>query len=288
MPGHANCPEEPEGDTGNAMSDTTPEVGEKHTEAIGEAREFYREVMQALDEVRVRFLVGGTYAYRHHTGILRPTKDLDLCILRSDWPAVEQGLLPRGMEPDLAFPHWLGKVKRGDLHVDLIFSGGNGVAAVDERWFEHASRGTVLDHPVSFVPAEELIWSKAFVMERERFDGADIAHLILASGEQMDWDRLLERFGDHWRVLFAHLVLFEFAFPHTACIPAGVWRTLIARLRSETPAEHLEGVCQGTLISREQYLVDLERGYHDARLFPFGVLSRDEIARWTEAIEKRK
>jgi hypothetical protein len=266
-------------------------MGDNHTdqtEASGVAREFYCEVMQALDEEGIPFLVGGTYAYRHHTGILRPTKDLDLCILRSDWPRVERDLPPRGLSPDLAFPHWLGKVRKGDLHVDLIFSGGNGVAAVDERWFAHASEGTVLDHPVRFVPPEELIWSKAFVMERERFDGADIAHLILALGGRMDWDRLLERFGDHWRVLLAHLVLFDFAYPHTACIPAGVWRTLIARLRSETPADHLEGVCQGTLISREQYLVDLERGFQDARVFPFGPLSPDEVDRWTEAIEKRK
>jgi hypothetical protein len=265
-----------------------PGAGDKHTEAVGDTREFYRDVMQALDEAGIPFLVGGTYAYRHHTGILRPTRDLDLCILRRDWRLVARDLPPRGLDADLAYPHWLGKVTRGDLHVDLIFSGGNGVAAVDERWFEHAPEGVVLDKPVRIVPPEELIWSKAFVMERERFDGADIAHLILAAGERIDWERLLERFGEHWRVLLAHLVLFDFAYPHTACIPASVWRTLIARLRSETPAEHLEGVCQGTLISREQYLVDLERGFHDARVFPFGALSRDEVARWTEAIEKQK
>ena len=36
--------------------------------------------------------------------------------------------------------------------------------------------------------AEETLWSKAFVMERERYDGADVAHLILAHGERLDWD----------------------------------------------------------------------------------------------------
>jgi hypothetical protein len=32
-------------------------------------------------------------------------------------------------------------------------------------------------------------------MERERFDGADVAHIILAYGDRLDWRRLLERFG---------------------------------------------------------------------------------------------
>ena len=58
----------------------------------------------------------------------------------------------------------------------MIFSSGNGVATVDDEWFAHAPEGEVLGLPVRLVPAEEMIWSKAFIMERERFDGADIMH----------------------------------------------------------------------------------------------------------------
>ncbi len=58
-----------------------------------------------------------------------------------------------------------------------------------------------------------MIWSKAFIMERERYDGADIAHLILACGRDLDWRRLLGRFGRRWRVLLSHLVLFGFVYP---------------------------------------------------------------------------
>ena len=76
--------------------------------------------------------------------------------------------------------------------------------------------------PVQIAPAEETIWSKAFVMERERFDGADVAHLILGHGDKLDWQRLLERFGPHWRVLLAHLVLFGFIFPSARSrVPCG-------------------------------------------------------------------
>jgi len=48
---------------------------------------------------------------------------------------------------------------------------------------------------VGLTPVEEMLWSKAFVMERHRYDGADIAHLIRARGEHFDWNRLLQRFG---------------------------------------------------------------------------------------------
>jgi hypothetical protein len=41
--------------------------------------------------------------------------------------------------------------------------------------------------------------------------------------------------------------------------------------------------CQGTLLSRSQYLPDLERGYRDARLPPYGRLTPDEVEAWTDA-----
>jgi hypothetical protein len=45
-----------------------------------------------------------------------------------------------------------------------------------------------------------MIWSKAFVMERERFDGADVAHLLRSMGPRLDWDRILRRFDRYWEV----------------------------------------------------------------------------------------
>ena len=51
-----------------------------------------------------------------------------------------------------------------------------------------------------------------FVMERERFDGADVTHLLRARGHVIDWPRLIARFGDYQMVLAAHLLLFRFAY----------------------------------------------------------------------------
>jgi hypothetical protein len=44
-------------------------------------------------------------------------------------------------------------------------------------------------------------------------------------------------------------------------------------------------VCYGTLLSREQYLHDLEHlKYHDSREEPHGSMSREQIEIWTKAI----
>ena len=85
------------------------------------------------------------------------------------------------------------------------------------------------------IPAEEMIWSKAYIQERERFDGADVAHILLRRAETLDWEHLLERFGSHWRVLLEHLVAFGFIYPSERHrIPPFVMRELISRLQDES------------------------------------------------------
>jgi hypothetical protein len=136
-------------------------------------------------------------------------------------------------------------------------------------------------------PVEEMLWSKAFIMERERFDGADIAHLLRARAADLDWDRLVRRFGDNWRVLFAHLVLFGYIYPpERDRIPTAVIEMMTARLLREShTVPPVDPICQGTNLSREQYLVDVDDwGYEDARLAPEGPMSSADVERWTAGI----
>jgi hypothetical protein len=120
-----------------------------------------------------------------------------------------QALKEAGYQTKIPFPHWLAKVfdqaPQPTLFIDLIYDSGNGVSRVDDEWFALAIEAKVLGVPARLKPPEENIWSKAFVMERERFDGADVAHLIHHAGETMNRARLVRRFGEHWRVLLAHL-----------------------------------------------------------------------------------
>lgn len=261
----------------------------KHEGLNPDTRAFYCRTLKVLNESKVAFLVGGAYAFACHTGIERHTKDFDIFVRPEDCPRVLQVLADSGCKADMTFPHWLGKAYCGDDFIDVIFSSGNGLADVDDEWFEHASSGEVLGIPVKLCPPEEIIWSKATVMERERYDGADVAHLLRACGGSLDWPRLLRRFGPHWRVLLSHCVLFGFIYPaERAQIPDWVMQELIERLQNEkNSAPPPERVCQGTLLSRAQYLIDIERwGYRDGRLTPGGAMTGEEIARWTAAIDE--
>jgi hypothetical protein len=257
-----------------------------------QTQDFYRRIMQALTEREVPFLVCGAYALRHHTGIARQTKDLDLFVKREDIERALQVLEKSGFRTELAFSHWLAKVydDNSEEFIDIIFSSGNGVATVDDDFFDHAPHGTCFDTPIRWCPVEEMVWSKAFVMERERFDGADVAHLLHACSASLDWQRLLERFGEHWRVLFAHVVLFGFIYPNERdLIPVWVVEELSERLRREaTTREEVGPVCGGTLISRQQFLVDIcDHGYLDARVTT-GAMTETEVQDWTAAIAQKE
>ncbi len=254
-------------------------------------RDFYVRTLTVLNEAGVPFLVAGAFALAKHAGIERHTKDLDIFIRRSDRDRTLQTLAAAGYRTEVSFPHWLAKARGDDGLVDIIYSSGNSVAEVDEEWFAHASDGEILGVPVKLCPAEEMIWSKGYVQERERFDGADIAHLIRSRGEDLDWGRLLRRFGDHWRVLFSHLITFGFVYPAERWkVPASVLKELSDRLGNEMegPLPRTQ-VCFGTLLSREQYLPDIGLwGYRDSRLKPLGSMSAEEIEHWTAAIAAAK
>ena len=253
------------------------------------SREFYRDAMEFLSRARIPFLVGGAFAFVHQAGIDRSTKDLDIFVRPADVQRLLRASAEAGYEADLVFSHWLAKIRAPSGFVDVIFSSGNGVAVVDDQWFEYATEREVLGVKVQVAPPEESVWSKAFVMERERFDGADVAHIILAVGDQLDWQRLIDRFGAHWRVLLAHLVLFGFIYPsERSKVPTPVIEELMERLGQETRSpDASEPVCYGTLLSWSQYLGDVLGGsFRDARIRPHGNLTAEEVARWTSA-EKR-
>ena len=259
-----------------------------------ETIEFYREAMDALDEAGVPFLVGGAYAYARYTGIARHTKDFDVFVRPEDFDRALDAFDRKGWPTERTFSHWLGKGLEGEDFVDVIFSSGNGVARVDEVWFENAEDGEVLERPVRLVPAEEMIWSKSFIMERERFDGGDVAHVFHARAADLDWDRLLRRFDVNggnggWRVLLAHLTLFGYIYPGDAhLIPNRVMDALTERLCQETrePSPDTR-LCRGTILSRSQFLIDVHRwGYQDARIQPAGNMTAQEVEAWTAAIEK--
>ena len=253
------------------------------------AAAFYIDALRKLQDTNIPFLLGGAFAFSHYSKIPRETKDLDVFVRPADCPRVLEAFDRLGYQTELPFPHWLGKIHRDAYFMDVIFNSGNGVARVDDLWFDHAPRAEVLGLIVRLSPAEEMIWSKAFIQERERFDGADVLHLLRETGPSLDWPRLLMRFGDYWRVLLSHLILFGFAYPDKRQnIPSWVMEELVRRLMVSRP-NLTSDVCYGTLLSREQFLYDVERlKYRDGRAEPDGPMTREQIEIWTAAIDKDK
>jgi len=98
---------------------------------------------------------------------------------------------------------------------------------------------------------------------------------------------LIELFGPDWRVFYAHLVLFGFIYPaERDKIPHRVMSELAKRLESELAAPAPpERLCFGTLLSRAQYLHDVEVWkYRDGRLNGRGTITPEQIRLWTNAI----
>jgi hypothetical protein len=250
--------------------------------------ELYRTALEMLNRSGVPYMVGGTYAFQYYSGISRTTKDVDLFIRPRDLARILDVLQRAGFKTEVAFSHWLAKAYHGDKFIDIIFNSGNGVAEVDDEWFAHAVDEETLGVPVKLCPPEEMIWSKALIMERERYDGADVAHLFRHCSGLLNWERLVRRFGPHWRVLLSHLILFGFIYPgERALIPAAVMKELMNQLAAEleVPTRNSK-VCQGTLLSRAQYLVDIDEwGYDDARAEPRGHMTEDQIQEWTAGID---
>jgi hypothetical protein len=271
------------------MSIITAEVA-RPTRSRGSPNEFHRRSVAALHAAEVPFLIGGAYMLEMCTGVSRSTKDFDLYVRPNHVKAALAALARAGYETELTFPHWLAKAKYVADVVDLIFRAGNGLCEVDDSWFERARDDELLGVPVKLCAPEEMIWMKAYVMERERFDGADVAHILRCCAAEIDWPHLVRRFGPDWRVLLSHLVLFGYIYPgERARIPAAIMDDLTIQLQREASTAGPERLCCGTLLSRQQYLVDVHGwGLRDARLEDRVQMTEKDIAAWTDAIGKEE
>jgi hypothetical protein len=229
-------------------------------------RSIFQSALRALIAADARFLVAGAFASNHYTGIWRNTKDLDVFCTPEDAGILLAVLARHGFATHVEEKHWLGKAVKNGCLVDVIWGGGNWCTVVDEHWFEHAERGSCLDVDVLFAPAQDIILSKAWVAGRERYDGADIAHLIRARGRGFDWDDLVARFGDHWELLLQYLVLYRFVYPaEREAVPARLIHELAARVGTDD--EVRDGLpFRGPLVDRYAYLHDVRyEGLPDPR-----------------------
>jgi len=224
-----------------------------------EAEAFYAESLRELTALGTPFLLAGAYALAIHTGISRPTKDLDIFCKAGDLGRILGHFRDRGDRIEIEDERWIGKVHRGENFFDVIFASGHGALPVTEEWFAHAHRGEAFGIPVPVVGPTELILSKAFIQLRHRYDGPDIMHVILRQHDAIDWRRLLDGLENHWEVLLAHLLNFRWIYPSERDhVPRWLMEELAGRLQRQLDLPPPETrVCRGPMLSFADYETDM-------------------------------
>ncbi|QJE74785.1 nucleotidyltransferase family protein [Aerophototrophica crusticola] len=231
-----------------------------------EADQFYAESLRILRESGIPFLVAGTFAVNCYTGINRATKDLDIFCKAGDFPRILLHFQERGFETEIEDERWIAKVRRGQCFFDVIFSSAVAVVPITDAWFKESHPALYYGVEVQLTPPTEMIWSKALLQLRHRYDGADVAHIMLKQADRIDWRRLLNHMEQYWEVLLMHVLNFRFIYPtERDNVPRWLYEELLerARMHADLPIPQTK-VCRGRLFSPVDYEVDVKQwGFAD-------------------------
>lgn len=195
----------------------------------------YGQLLEAADKVGLRLAIGGGLALSAYSGYVRNTKDMDLYVVEPDHKRLMKLMVEQGFAEYNAVdydPTWSYRGTRRGFVVDLLWRMLNGRGAVDEIWITKGWELEVRGVKLRLIPPEELVWSKLYILRRERADWPDILNIIYAQGPEMDWQRLLMRVGEDRPVLTSLMSLFCWMCPgRAAAMPGMVWEQLGLELR---------------------------------------------------------
>jgi hypothetical protein len=264
---------------GVPLTSSTPQRLPKRQE------ELFRDVLILLNGKAIPFAVSGAFALQFHTGICRDTKDLDIFLSAEDASIALSCLAKDGFECEVCDPVWLAKARRDKYFVDLITGMSNAVITVDASWIRNSHPANILGVATRLLAPEELIASKLFVTRRERFDGADIAHVIYATRGELEWGRILQHVGEHWEILLWALLLFRYVYPcNSNYVPAHLWQDLIGRLTEAISHPDPHQTFRGSLIDDHMFAIDLKEWGLDNLLERYRAAREPIISRATETV----
>jgi hypothetical protein len=236
-------------------------------EAPGSDEGFYAEVVRLMAESKIPFLLSGTYALSCYTGIVRPTKDVDVFAKAGDALRLLSFFKEQGYDVQIVDERWLYRVTKGEKFVDIITNMPTSSTHVTDEWFADAPEALLFDTKVHLVPPTQFIWSKIFVADRYRYDGADVAHMILKRSADIDWRQLISSMELYWEVLLMAVLNFRFVYPSERhVIPRWVMDELLERLEAQLDMPSAEmKVCRGRIFSPRDYTIDVnEWGFSEA------------------------
>jgi predicted nucleotidyltransferase len=216
-----------------------------------------------LNESGAQYAVAGAFAVNAHTGIWRNTKDFDVFLAPRDLQKALAKLEQAYFNPDIRDTCWLAKVESTPFNLDIIFGFRNGQLKIDSNWLGHCHEVEIMGIETRVLAVEELIASKAFIAKRDRFDGADIVHLLREVEGKLDWDRLLGWMGENQGLLLWYLMLFLFVYPgHSNYIPRDLLMRLFEQATDHNSSTRNPKAFRGILLDPISFEVDLiEFGY---------------------------
>jgi hypothetical protein len=190
----------------------------------------YRGVMTEASHRGIPFAVGGGLAATTYAGLWRNTKDIDLYILPSDRERMVQLIFDLGLQDyydKIAYDRkWIFRSYRADTIVDLMWGMANQRAWVDEDWL----RGPEVNADgVRFrlLPPEQALWTKLYVLQRDRCDWPDAFNLLSGVGSELDWKLLFHLLGTDAPLLAALLCAYVWLSPDGARqLPNWIWTEL--------------------------------------------------------------
>ncbi len=187
----------------------------------------YDPVIRAARAAGLRFSIGGGIAFSLYSGHRRNTKDLDIFILPEDHQAFIRLMARAGFEEFVDYPYdkvWSYRGACRGFIMDVLWSMLNGRASFDAGWVERGWRISMAGLPLSLLPPEELIWTKLYILRRDRCDWPDLLALFKTMGPRLDWEHLLGRLGEDAPVLGGVLHLYQWLCPGAAGeLPGWIW-----------------------------------------------------------------
>ena len=197
-------------------------------------QEEWRHQEPVIREARARgipFVIGGGLAFSDYSGRVRFSKDIDLFVQPEDREKVIEITRTTGLRDYFeVLPYdrsWIYRAYAGDAIVDTIWSFPNHRTDVRPEWLRGGKTIQIRGTELPLLRAEDLLWTKLYVMQRERCDWPDLLNLLQSSGDAMDWDYLIAVVEADLPILASLLSLFGWLSPCCArSFPADLWSRL--------------------------------------------------------------
>lgn len=187
----------------------------------------YKRVISEAHKRGVRFAIGGGLAAMTYAGQWRDTKDIDLYILKRDRDELIDIVTSSGLQDYYDQKpydrNWIYRSYRHDIIVDIIWAMANQRAQVDEAWLEGPEIETGGER-FSLLRPEEMLWSKLYILQRDRCDWPDALSMLYTVGSDLDWRCVLARVSEDRPLLNALLSVFAWLCPDRArAVPSWLW-----------------------------------------------------------------